>query len=53
MVGSMPEDFQQSQKHKREVLRVEDLSDTELAEIAAAESPAWTKCFDSDLDPAL
>jgi hypothetical protein len=38
----MPEDAQQTHKHTREVLRVEDLSDAELAEIAAAEPPAAT-----------
>jgi hypothetical protein len=44
----MPEDAQQTHKHKREVLRVEDLSDAELAAIAAAEAPAWTQRFDSE-----
>ena len=47
----MPEDVQQTHKHKREVLRVEDLSDNEVAAIAAAEAPAWVKCFDSEPAP--
>jgi hypothetical protein len=48
----MPGEFQQTQKYKREVLCVEDLSDAELAAIAAAESPAWTRRFDHELDPS-
>jgi hypothetical protein len=47
----MPGDFQQTQKRMREVLRVEDLSDADFTAIAAAEPPAWTNCFDSELDP--
>jgi hypothetical protein len=47
----MPGNLQQSLKYRREVLRVEDLSDTELAAIAAAEPPAWTRRFDHELDP--
>jgi hypothetical protein len=44
-------DFQPPQKYRREVLRIEDLSDTELAAIAVAEPPAWTRRFNHELDP--
>jgi hypothetical protein len=50
-VGFMPGNFQQTQRHQREVLRVEDLSDAELAALAAAEPPAWARRFDHELDP--
>src|SRR5216683_3143888 len=39
----MPENLQQPLKYRREVLRVEGLSDTELAALAAAKPPAWTQ----------
>jgi len=45
----MPEDAQQTHKHTREVLRVDDLSDVELAAIAAAEAPAWVQRFNGEL----
>jgi hypothetical protein len=44
-------DLQPPQKYRREVLRVEDLSSAELAAIAAAEPPAWTRRLDHELDP--
>lgn len=44
----MPENFQRTQKHKREVLRIEDLSAAELAAIAAAEVPAYARRFDHE-----
>jgi hypothetical protein len=47
----MPGEFQQTRKHKREVLRVEDLNDANLAAIALAEPPAWARRFDSEFDP--
>jgi hypothetical protein len=47
--GFMPEDAQQTHKHTREVLRVDDLSDAELAAIAAAEAPAWVQRFNGEL----
>jgi hypothetical protein len=47
----MPGNPKPSHKYKRKVLRVEDLSDTELAAIAAVAPPAWTRRFDYELDP--
>ena len=43
-------DFQRLQKYRREVLRVEALSNAELAAIAAVEPPAWTQRLDHELD---
>jgi hypothetical protein len=43
-------DFQRPQKYRREVLRVEALSNAELAAIAAVEPPAWTRRLDNELD---
>jgi len=47
----MPGEFQPPQKYRREVIRIEDLSSAELAAIAAAEPPAWTRRFDHEIDP--
>ena len=47
----MPQYAQQTHKHKREVLRIEDLRDADLAAIAAAEAPAWAQRFDAELAP--
>jgi hypothetical protein len=46
----MPGDSQQKLAHKREVLRVEDLNDTDLAAIAVAKPPTEARRFDSELD---
>ena len=42
--------MQKNQKCIRVVLRVEDLTDVDLAAIAASEPPAWAKHLDSEID---
>jgi len=45
------ETFRQMQRHTREVLPVEALSETDIAAIAGAEVPAEYRHLDRELDP--
>jgi PHD/YefM family antitoxin component YafN of YafNO toxin-antitoxin module len=45
------ETFRQLQRHNREVLPVEALTDADIAAIATAEAPAEAQRFDHELDP--
>jgi prevent-host-death family protein len=44
------ETYRQMQRHTREVLPIEALSDADIQAIAAAEAPAEARRFDHELD---
>jgi prevent-host-death family protein len=44
------ETYRQMQRHSREILPIEALSDADIQAIAAAEAPAEARRFDHELD---
>ena len=45
-----PEPFRQMQRHTRDVLPIEALSDADIEAIASAQAPAEARRFDHELD---